>query len=77
MRTLKTGRAWTDVLQTLRDYRSQPRLLYPAKLPTTIHRERKNSSMKPNLNVLSIYPVLQKVLEGKLSRRKYKEVNYI
>jgi hypothetical protein len=30
--TLKARRAWADVLQTIRDHRCQPRLLYPAKL---------------------------------------------
>ena len=39
METLKDRRAWTIVLQTLRDHRCQPRLLFPAKLSITIDGE--------------------------------------
>jgi hypothetical protein len=31
-KTLKDRRSWTDVIQTLREHKCQPRLLYPAKL---------------------------------------------
>jgi hypothetical protein len=34
--TLKARRSWTDVIQTLREHKCQPRLLYPAKLSITI-----------------------------------------
>ena len=30
--TMKARRAWTDVIQTQREHKFQPRLLYPAKL---------------------------------------------
>jgi len=30
--TMKVRRSWTDVIQTLRKYKCQPKLLYPAKL---------------------------------------------
>jgi hypothetical protein len=30
--TMKARRAWTNVIQTLREHKCQPRLLYPAKL---------------------------------------------
>jgi hypothetical protein len=30
--TMKARRSWTDITQTLRDHKCQPRLLYPAKL---------------------------------------------
>ena len=30
--TMKVRRSWTDVIQTLREHKCQPRLLYPAKL---------------------------------------------
>ena len=36
METLKARRSWIDVLQVLRVHGCQPRLLYPAKLSTTI-----------------------------------------
>jgi hypothetical protein len=36
---LKARRSWTDVIQTLRENKCQPRLLYPAKLSITIDGE--------------------------------------
>jgi hypothetical protein len=38
---MKARRAWTDVIQTLREHKCQPRLLYPAKLSITIDGETK------------------------------------
>jgi hypothetical protein len=37
--TMKARRSWTDVIQTLREHKCQPILLYPAKLSITIDRE--------------------------------------
>ena len=37
--TMKARRAWTDIMQTLREHKGQPKLLYPAKLSITIDRE--------------------------------------
>ena len=34
--TMKARRSWADVIQTLREHKCQPRLLYPAKLSITI-----------------------------------------
>ena len=34
--TMKARRAWTDIMQTLREHKCQPKLLYPAKLSITI-----------------------------------------
>ena len=39
--TMKVRRSWTDDMQTLREHKCQPRLLYPAKLSITIHGEIK------------------------------------
>jgi hypothetical protein len=39
--TMKARRSWTDVIQTLREHKCQPRLLYPAKLSMTIDGETK------------------------------------
>jgi hypothetical protein len=39
--TLKARRSWTDVIQTLREHKCQPRLLFPAKL--NCHRWRHQS----------------------------------
>jgi hypothetical protein len=38
---MKARRSWTDVIQTLREHKCQPRLLYPAKLSITIDGEMK------------------------------------
>jgi zona occludens toxin (predicted ATPase) len=34
--TMKARKSWTDSIQTLREHKCQPRLLYPAKLSITI-----------------------------------------
>jgi hypothetical protein len=39
--TMKARRSWTDVIQTLRENKCQPRLLYTAKLSITIDGETK------------------------------------
>jgi hypothetical protein len=39
--TMEAGRSWADVIQTLREHKCQPRLLYPAKLSITIAGENK------------------------------------
>jgi hypothetical protein len=38
---MKARRSWTDVIQTLREHKCQPRLLYPEKLSITIEKETK------------------------------------
>ena len=54
METPKSGRAWTDVLQTLKDHGF---LLYPTILPTTIDGEKKIFQDKVKLKqYLSISP---------------------
>jgi hypothetical protein len=40
---MKARRSWAVVIQTLREHKSQPRLLYPAKLSITIDRNRRRS----------------------------------
>jgi hypothetical protein len=39
--TMKARRSWTNVIQTLKENKCQPRLLYPAKLSITIDGETK------------------------------------
>ena len=41
--TMKARRSWADVIQTLREHKCQPRLLYPAKLSIIIDGETKIS----------------------------------
>jgi hypothetical protein len=38
---MKARRSWTDVTQTIREHKCQPRLLYPAKLSININGETK------------------------------------
>jgi hypothetical protein len=44
--TMKARRPWTDGIQTLKEHKCQPRLLYPAKLSITIVGETKVSHDK-------------------------------
>ena len=39
--TMKAKRSWADLIQTLREHKRQPRLLYPAKLSIIIDGETK------------------------------------
>jgi hypothetical protein len=38
---IKARKSWADVIQTLREHKGQPRLLYPTKLSITIDGEIK------------------------------------
>jgi hypothetical protein len=38
---MKARRSWIDVMQTLREHKCQPRLLYPTKLSIAIGGENK------------------------------------
>ena len=72
--TMKARRSWTDVIQTLREHKFQPRLLYPAKLSITIDRETKVLHYKTKFtHYLSTNPALQRIITGKL---QHKEGNY-
>ena len=72
--TMKARRAWTDVIQTLREHKCQPRLLYPAKLSITIDGENKIFHDKTKFTqYLSINPTLQRIIDEKL---QHKEENY-
>ena len=44
------ARSWAELMQTLREHKCQPRLLYPAKLSITIDGETKIFHDKPNLH---------------------------
>jgi hypothetical protein len=69
--TLKSRRAWRDVLQLLRDNTFQATLIYPAKLLIYIDVENKVIHDKVKFKqYLSINSVLQKVLEERYSTPK-------
>jgi hypothetical protein len=59
--SLKSRRAWTDILQPLKNHRHQPKLLFPEKLAITIDGENRafqnKSKFKQNI---STNPSLQK-----------------
>ena len=63
---MKARRSWADVIQTLREHKCQPRLLYPAKLSITIDGENKifNDKIK-FIQYLSTNPALQRIIDGK------------
>jgi hypothetical protein len=63
--TMKARRSWTDVIQTLREYKCQPRLLYPGKLSITVVEKPKYSMTKPNSHNLSPNPALPRIITGK------------
>jgi hypothetical protein len=64
--TMKARRSWTDVIQTLREHKCQPRLLYPAKLSITIDGETKVSHDKTKFtHYLSTNPALQRIIKEK------------
>jgi hypothetical protein len=72
--TMKARRSWTDVIQTLREHKWQPRLLYPAKLSITIDRENMICHDKTRFTqYLSTNPALQRIIDGK---HQHKEWNY-
>jgi hypothetical protein len=55
--SMEARRSWADDIQTLREHKCQPRLLYPAKLSITIHGETKIFHDKNKFaQYLSIYP---------------------
>jgi hypothetical protein len=65
-KTMKARRSWTDVIQSLREYKCQPRILYPAKLSVTTHGVSKVFHYKTNLTqYLSMNPALQMIIKGK------------
>ena len=68
---MKTRRAYTDVIQTLREHKCQPRLLYPAKLSITVDGETKVFHDKIKFTqYLSTNPNLQKKIDGKLQHKE-------
>jgi hypothetical protein len=67
---MKARRSWTDVMQTLREHKCQPRLQYPAKLSITIDGETKIFRDKTKFTqYLSTNPILQRKIHGKLDHK--------
>jgi hypothetical protein len=73
--TMKARRSWTDVIQTLREHKCQPRLLYPAKLSINIDGETKVFHNKTKFtHYLSTNPALHRIITEK---NQYKDRNHI
>jgi hypothetical protein len=53
--TMKARRSWTDVTQTLREHKCQPRLLYPAKLSITNRRRNQSTPRQNQIHTLSFH----------------------
>jgi hypothetical protein len=71
---MKARRSWTDDIQTLREQKCQPRLLYQAKLSITIDGETKVFHDKTKFtHYLSMNPALQRIITEK---KNYKDRNY-
>jgi hypothetical protein len=67
---MKSRRSWTDVIQTLREHKCQPRLLYPTKLSIIIDGETKVFHDKTKFTqYLYMNPALQRIIKGKHQRK--------
>jgi hypothetical protein len=67
---MKARRSWTDVIQTLREHKCQPRLLYPAKISITIHGQTKVFHDKTKFtHCLSTNPALQRIITEKTKNK--------
>jgi hypothetical protein len=68
---MKARRAWTDVTQTLREHKCQPRLLYPAKLSLTLDGETKVFHDRTKFtHYLSTNPTLQRIITEERRKKK-------
>jgi hypothetical protein len=68
---MKPRRSWADVIQTLREHKFQPRILYPAKLSISIHGETKIFHEKNKFTqYLSTKPALERIIDGKHQHKK-------
>jgi hypothetical protein len=64
-------RSWTDIIQTLREHKCHPSLLYPGKLSITIDGETNVFHGKTKFkHYLSTNPALQRIITGKKKKKK-------
>jgi hypothetical protein len=69
--TMKARRSWTEVVQTLREHKCQPRLLYPTKFSIIIDGETKVFHDKTKFTqYVSMNPPLQRIIKGKLQHKE-------
>lgn len=71
METLKAKRAWTDVLQVLKDHRRQFRLFYPEKLSVVIGGGRKTFNDETDLRNCNqdLHGILDGILQSEEVKR--------
>jgi hypothetical protein len=62
--TMKARRSWADVIQSLREHKGQPRLVYLAKLSVTVDGETKIFHDKTKFRQY-LFPAIQRVIDGK------------
>jgi hypothetical protein len=69
--TIKVTRSWTDVIQTLREHKSKPWILYPAKPSINIDGEIEIVHDKTKFTqYLSMNLALQRIIKGKLQHKE-------
>jgi hypothetical protein len=69
--TMKARISWTDVIQMLREHKSQAKLLYPPKLSITIDGEKKVLYDNTKFTqYLSKNPAIQRIINGKFQQRR-------
>ena len=81
---MKARRSWTDVIQTLREYKCKTRILYQAKHSITRDGETKVFHDKTKFTqYLSMNPGLQRIITGKnkqtnkqTTKKQYKDRNH-
>jgi hypothetical protein len=61
---MKARISWTDVIQTLREHKCQPRLLYPAKLSISIDGEA--NVFHDKTKFMQYLSTNQRIINGKL-----------
>jgi hypothetical protein len=72
---MKARRSWADVIQSLREHKGQPRLVYLAKLSVTVDGETKIFHDKTKFTQhLSTNPALQRIIGRKYQNKE--EGNY-
>jgi hypothetical protein len=67
---MKARRAWSEVMQTLREHKCQPRLLNTEKLSINKEEEKVFQDKTKFKQYLSTNPALQRILEGKLQHKE-------
>jgi hypothetical protein len=77
---MKARRSWTDVIQTLREHKCQPKLLYPGKLLITIDGETKvfhdKTKFTQYLSTNQALTEKNKTNKQKKKKKQYEDRNY-